>query len=111
MSDFSPSRRTFLQASALGLAAVTASRAAGSNERLSVGMVGPGGRGRGLLRTFLRGCKADNAELTAVCDIWSRSRELGVNMVKEATGKEPRTFTRLEDMLEAKDLDAVIIAT
>jgi predicted dehydrogenase len=111
MSDLSSSRRTFLQASALGLAAVTASRAAGSNDRLSVGIVGPGGRGRGLLSTFLRGCKADNAELTAVCDIWSRSRELGVNMVKKATGKEPRTFNRLEDMLEAKDLDAVIIAT
>jgi predicted dehydrogenase len=76
-----------------------------------VGIVGPGGRGRGLLRTFLSVCKENNAELTAVCDIWGRSRDLAVDMVQKATSKEPRTFNRLEDMLAAKDLDAVIIAT
>jgi predicted dehydrogenase len=112
MTDHSPSRRHFLQAgAAAGLLAVTARGAAGSGDRLSVGIVGPGGRGRGLLKTFLSVCQANNAELTAVCDIWSRSRSLATEMVKKATSKEPRTFTRLEDMLAARDLDAVLIAT
>jgi predicted dehydrogenase len=105
------SRRHFLAAGSAGLMAVTAAHAAGSGERLSVGIVGPGGRGRGLLKTFLAVCKGNNAELTAVCDIWNRSRNLAVDMVKKATSKEPRTFSRLEDMLAAKDLDAIIIAT
>jgi predicted dehydrogenase len=100
-------RRTFLGASA----AVTARAAAGPAERLSVGIVGPGGRGRGLLNNFFRVCKAHGAELTAVCDIWSRNRERAVNVVKETTAKEPRVFRRLEDMLAWDGLDAVLVAT
>jgi predicted dehydrogenase len=111
MSDHSPTRRHFLSAGGAGLLAVTAAGAAGSSERLSVGIVGPGGRGRGLLKTFLSVCKANNAELTAVCDIWNRSRDLAVEMVKKETSKSPRTFNRLEDMLAVRDLDAVLIAT
>jgi predicted dehydrogenase len=105
------SRRSFFGVSSAGLLAVTAASAPGSNQRLSVGILGPGGRGRGILRDFLSIAKANNAELTAVCDIWRRNRELGVEQVKKATGKTARTFTRLEDMLAAKDLDAIIIAT
>jgi predicted dehydrogenase len=105
------SRRSFLGASSAGLLAVTAASAAGSGERLSVGIVGPGGRGRGILRDFLRVAKDNQAELTAVCDIWGRNRDLAVEQVKKATGKAPRAFNHLEDLLSAKDLDAVIIAT
>ncbi len=105
------SRRSFIGASSAGLLAVTAASAAGSTDRLSVGIVGPGGRGRGILRTFLGLAKDNRAELTAVCDIWGRNRELGAEQVKKATGKAPRTFNRLEDMLAARDLDAIIIAT
>src|SRR5947207_1031263 len=104
-------RRSFLAASSAGLLAATAARAAGSNERLSVGIVGPGGRGRGILGATLKLCKKHNAEVTAVCDIWSRNRDLAADMVKKSDDKQPRTFNRLEDMLAAKDLDAVIIAT
>jgi predicted dehydrogenase len=105
------SRRSFLGTSSAGLLAVTAASAAGSNDRLSVGIVGPGGRGRGILRDFLGVAKTSKAELTAVCDIWSRNRDLAVEQVKKATGQAPRVFHRLEDMLAAQDLDAVIIAT
>src|SRR5262249_19546688 len=109
MNDLS--RRGFLAAGAAGLTAVSAASAAGSGERLSVGIVGPGGRGRRLMQTFLAACKDNNAEMTAVCDIWSRNREMAVDIVQKASGKQPRAFSRLEDMLAAKDLDAVIIAT
>src|SRR5262245_601520 len=105
------SRRHFLGASSAGLLAATAARAADSNERLSIGIVGPGGRGRGVLGTTLKLCKAHKAEVTAVCDVWSRNRDLGAELVKKESGKQPRVFTHLEDMLAAKDLDAVIVAT
>jgi predicted dehydrogenase len=109
MHPSSLSRRTFLGASAAGLALGGVARAAG--ERLSVGIVGPGGRGRGLLKTFFAVCKDHPAELTAVCDLWARNRDRAAALVKGASGKEPRKFSHLEDMLAWKGLDAVLIAT
>ena len=54
MANDTTSRRDFLAASATTvLAAATYARAAGSNERLSVGIVGPGGRGRSVMKTFI----------------------------------------------------------
>lgn len=104
------SRRLFL-GSAAALTAATYARAAGSNERLSVGIVGPGGRGRSLLYTFFQAQKDAKAELTASCDIWSLARERANEFIKKNKVAEPRQFKRLEDMLDAKDLDAIIIAT
>ena len=88
------------------LAASSAARAAGANERVSVGIVGPGGRGSSILRTFFDVCTAKQAELTAVCDLWSRNRERSSNQVKQASGSEPHVFKRLEELLEAPGLDA-----
>src|SRR5207244_3968679 len=75
------------------------------------GIVGPGGRGSSLLRTFFSVCKDQQAELTAVCDLWTRNRERSSALVKQLGGTPPRVFHRLEDLLEMKNLDAVIIAT
>jgi len=112
MSDASLSRRNFLSAGAsAGLLAVTAAGAAGSGDRLSLAILGPGGRGRSLMSTFHSVCKEHNAEFTAVCDLWSRNRDLAAETIKKASGKEPRKFSHLEDMLAARDIDAVIVAT
>jgi predicted dehydrogenase len=119
MNDTAPSRRDFLgtagvAATGLTLASLTAAasaRAAGSNERLSVGIVGPGGRGTSLLKNFFDVNKECKAELAAVCDLWSRNRERATERVKKDGGQEPRQFSRLEDMLNDKGIDAVIIAT
>jgi predicted dehydrogenase len=112
MSDQALSRRGFLGTSAAGLALGGPAAAAGrANERLSVGIVGPGGRGHSLLKTFFAVCQGQKAELTVVCDLWTRNRERAAATVKQATGKDPRRFTHLEDMLAWEGLDAVIIAT
>jgi predicted dehydrogenase len=114
MNDPSPSRRDFLGASAVaGLALATPAlhAARGANERLQVGILGPGGRGRSLLKTFFDVGKEHQAELAAVCDLWPRQRRRAADAVKQATGKEPRQFAALDELLAWKDLDAVIIAT
>ena len=103
MHDQGFSRRDFLGNSgaavtglALGsLTAVTSARAAGANERLAVGIVGPGGRGSRLLQTFFDAHKEGKAELTAVCDLWTRNREKSASTVKEASGQQPRQYRRL----------------
>ena len=59
------SRRGFLEtstAAGLALAAPGLLRCA-ANERLNVAILGPGGRGRALLKNFFGVCKEHNAEL------------------------------------------------
>jgi predicted dehydrogenase len=104
------SRRTFLGATAATGLALTSARA-DANGRLTVGIVGPGGRGRSLLRTFFAAAKEQPADLVAVCDVWSRNRDLAAAQVRKASGKEPKVFQRLDDLLAMPGLDAVIIAT
>src|SRR5262245_10965560 len=116
MSDNDFSRRGFLGTAAtaglvLGATAAPAERAKAPGDRLSVGIVGPGGRGRAVLNSFFQVAKECGAELTAVCDLWSRNRERALQLVKEASGKEPKVFRHLDDMLDKGGLDAVIIAT
>jgi predicted dehydrogenase len=109
-------RRGFIGASgavaaglALGTRPVLA--APGANERLSVGLAGAGDRGQHLLKVFFDLGNETRADVTAVCDLWKRNRERGAEQVKKATGREPRQFAHLEELLAAKDLDAVILAT
>jgi predicted dehydrogenase len=109
MNESTLSRRGFLGATATGLA-VTGLQAA-ANERLSVGVVGAGDRGRTLLKVLFDLGADARANVTAVCDLWKRNRERSAQLVKEATGHEPRQFARLEDLLAVRDLEAVILAT
>ncbi len=118
MNDPRCTRRGFLGTSSAAAASLalagpglTQVRAAGANDRLSVGIVGSGQRGTELLRYFLKIGKDYQAELTAVCDLWSYHRERGVEQVKKETGREPRPFRRLEDLLAWDGLDAILIAT
>lgn len=93
------------------LALFTPSRVLGANDRLSVGIVGPGQRGRSLMEEFQKVAPQVNAELTAVCDIWTKNLDRAVEMVTRWNGRPPRRFRTFEDMLAWEGLDAVIIAT
>lgn len=55
--------------------------------------------------------ESSNAEITAVCDIWTMNLERGAKLVQDWWGRQPRKFRRFEDMLALEDLDGVIIAT
>src|ERR1043166_8722195 len=105
MSDSELSRRGFIGTTGgvtagvafAGLTAGGAQGAAGANQRLSIGIVGPGGRGTSLLRTFFSLGKESRADLTAVCDLWGRNRDRSSAMVKQQGGSAPRGFNRLQD--------------
>jgi predicted dehydrogenase len=102
-------RRTFVMGTALTAAAST--RVWGANDRLRIAIVGPGTQGRGLLRRFLSDAEAANAEMVAVCDLWTKRRDEAAAQVKEATGREPQKLQYYADVLPMKDLDGVILAT
>ena len=99
-------RRDFVKQAALGTAALLAyppSRVLGANDRVRVGMIGVGGRGQELLKQVLQ---VRNAELVAIADIFSRSRDHAKAM---ASGIQ--TLDDHQRLLDMKDLDAVIVAT
>ena len=87
MSDSSAriDRREFLGQSAratggiaLASTALSYSRILGANDRISLGHVGVGSRGRGLAAIVGRLKERHNVEMTAVCDLWTANREKAV---------------------------------
>ena len=112
------SRRTFLKTAGIGIAAAGASSASsyasilGANDRVRAAIVGFSDRARSsLLPAFLQLADAQNFELVAVSDIWSRRREEASALLQKLTGKPIATTRNNEELYERKDVDAVIIAT
>ena len=95
-------RRTFLLNS--GLAAAVARSAAGANDRIRVGVIGTGARGRYLAPVFA--ANAD-CEVVAICDVFKPNRERTAGLLP---GK-PELYVDYRRVLERKDIDAVLIAT
>jgi predicted dehydrogenase len=98
-------RRNFLRASGLGMTALSASRVSGANERLNIGLIGCGGRGRGVART-LRDANA-NVAYTAVADVYKTNAD----QARQWAGPDAAAFQDFRKLLELKEVDAVHIAT
>ena len=115
MSKKSIHRRSFLSRSAgagLALAGFPGILSARNvNNNINVGIVGPGGRGSGLLKRFLESGSQYGARLTAVCDLWNYRRDQAAALVEEKEGQAPRIYRHHEEILADKEVDALIIAT
>ncbi|MAG93446.1 MAG: oxidoreductase [Planctomycetaceae bacterium] len=121
MSDHDVSRRGFLARSAGGAAvaatgfvgARASARAKGANERIRIGVIGPGRRGFGTHVKSLTTLRKEgaNIDLVAVNDVYSVHRDKTVDYITEQTGKKPRTFGDYRELLADGDVDAVCIAT
>ena len=83
--------------------ALSASRVWGANDRIRMGLIGSGGRGREDWGNFV---KQPEVEPVAVCDVYDPHREQGIALA-EGRAKPFKDFRRL---LEEKDIDAVIVA-
>ena len=113
-------RREFLgKGAAVGLGVLNhpgfSGRVFGANDRLVMGLIGAGGRGRGVMQEFIQqGLPAGSrppapgaVEFTAVCDVYEVNLDLGIEMAG-GTAKGYRDYRQL---LARKDIDAVLIAT
>lgn len=97
-----PSRRSFLKAAAV--AAVPVANVLGANEQLRVGVIGSGGRARALMKAL---AKLPDVRIAAVCDVWDAAMEEGRKLAAEGAF----TTKRYQDVLDRKDLDAILIGT
>ncbi len=117
MSDAKKSRRQFLTTAA---AAVTApyfipgsalgkDGAVAPSERIVIGTIGCGGMGNGNTRAFMR---SKDAQVVAVCDVDKQRLAKTAERVNKHYGKSDcATYTDYREVIERKDIDAVIIAT
>ena len=105
-------RRSFLMGgAAIGVSALSYGRVIGANDRISLGHIGVGNRGRELASVVADLKGSHNVEMTAVCDLWKVNRERAAQTTAKAYGREPRSFQYMEELLALKDVDAVIIST
>jgi predicted dehydrogenase len=104
MSNSSLSRRSFLKSAALAAAAAPAATALGANESLRVGVIGSGGRAQQLMRAL---AKVPNVRIAAVCDVWDVHLEKGRRLAADGAF----TTKRYQDVLDRKDIDAVLVGT
>lgn len=91
------------------LAGAAAGRVLGANDRIRVGMIGTGGRGRELMRIL---CQFPDCDIAAVSDVIESRMEEALAVLKSAA--RPQTADRYVDyrsVLDRKDIDAVFIAT
>jgi len=89
---------------AAGLAAASAARVLGANERIRLGFIGVGNRGGQVLDAFL---KHKDAEPAIFCDVFAPFLE----RAKKQAGGQGETCKDFRQVLERKDIDAVVIAT
>jgi predicted dehydrogenase len=96
---------------AVGTTALSYGRILGANDRISLGHIGVGSRGRGLdeIASKLKG--SHNVEMTAVCDLWTENRERAVKTNAGYYGRAPKALSHPEELLALKDVDAVLIST
>ena len=112
-----PDRRSFLKktatVAAVSLSARSARAAAGSNEKLRIGFIGPGGRGFGAHVKSL--CELQKAgrkiDLVGVAEVYENQRNMVSDYIKTETGTTPGRYVDYNEMIEKENLDAVCIGT
>ncbi len=118
-SDPKINRREFLHKGAVVAAggaawsgtALSYTRIAGANDRISLGHIGVGNRGSELDGIVASLKDQKNVEMTAVCDLWAHNVERAMAANQRFYGKAPRALRHPQELLALKDVDAVLIST
>ncbi len=88
---------------AIAWSALSYSRILGANDKINMGLIGAGERGRGVMSNFL---KTGDTNLVAACDVYAEMIDRAQKMAPGAKG-----FKDHRQLLEEKGIDAVLIAT
>src|SRR5438105_15625270 len=113
-SDPKINRREFLHkgavvaagGAALSSTALSYGRIAGANDRISLGHIGVGNRGRELASVVADLRDRHNVEMTAVCGLWSVNRERAATGATGEDGRAARRRQCFEDLVHLKTVGA-----
>jgi predicted dehydrogenase len=97
------SRRNFIGKVATGLAGTLAPNVLGANERIRLGIIGPGDRGTQLMREAMA---CPNTEFVAAADVYTKRLEEA-----QKTAPAIKTYLDYRYLLDDKGIDALIVAT
>ena len=103
-------RRDFLKetvvagATAAVLGGLAPARVLGANDKIRVGAIGTGGRCQSLMKIFLDNPSVD---LVAVCDVYGPRRDKALKIA----GPDAKSYLDYHELLDRKDVDAVIIGS
>ena len=98
------SRRVFMSKVASGLAGtLAASNVLGANDRIRLGIIGPGDRGTEILREALA---CENVECAGAADVYTKRLEDVKKIAPNA-----KTYLDYRHLLDDKSIDAVLIST
>jgi predicted dehydrogenase len=84
--------------------AASYSRILGANDRIGVGVVGLGGRGRAPMNEWT---KVPGSQIVALCDVDQAALERGQAQVLKATGQNSKGFADMRELFADKIVDAV----
>ena len=114
-------RRDFIKKSALGTAAITIggmqlsaksyNSIQGSNDRITVAVIGIGGQGGTHISSFCRMKETKIVRLKTLCDADEKFFPSRVKTVESMTKETPTTVWDMRRVLEDKDINAVSFAT
>ena len=114
-------RRDFIKKSALGTAAVTIggmqlsaksyNSIQGSNDRITVAVIGIGGQGGTHISSFCRMKETKNVRLKTLCDADEKFFPSRVKTVESMTKETPTTVWDMRRVFEDKEINAVSFAT
>jgi predicted dehydrogenase len=101
-------RRNFVHGVAgVSAALATRGRVLGANDRINTAVIGLGGRGSYLLRMALhRAGEKNDVAVVALCDVYQARLSRAAQKATDA-----KQYTHHQELLDRKDIDAVMIAT
>jgi predicted dehydrogenase len=105
------SRRNFLGSSAAAIivaGTVARGKVFGANDRIRVACVGIRGRGWAHAQEFQ---KIDGCDVVALCDVDSRPLADRVGQLESMTGRKPKSYKDMRDIMADDGVDAVSFAT
>jgi len=80
----------------------------GPNDKIRLGVIGCGGRGRDVLGVFLSNKEVD---CPVVCDVDDKMLVRAATDVEEKRGRAPETVKDFRHVLDRNDIDCVLVAT
>jgi len=85
----------------------------GANDRINLGFIGVGGQGMNAhVNISSKHAAANNIAQVAVCDVWpKRTAHAKAFIEKAGTGTDVAVYPDYRQLLERKDIDAVVVAT